>query len=267
MQRLPFSWVNLVGDCISRNVTLCWPKEQVRALLPVGLELGEQSLTPPNTHPVCMFFNDALRVHLTIPNLLPNMTYHEHVLGIPYVYTNKAAPLSNHYGPYFFMPRLLLNDYWAWLGGRLLWGYQKVLAKASVTANNYQMMNEKGQPLVSLDFRADGEYQDVWSMPNFEPVRQMLDQVMLSQLPLGTGPLSVVTRFDKQWSVAKIRPISTVVRVEQAYYPGMPCGRFPAEGRMVGLNQTPLGSYEILSPWRLTIPYPGMFVSPLENNR
>ena len=97
----PYSAVNLVGDGIMRVVTIALPRAQVLDLLPHGLELGPQDLTAPGEHPVIFHFQEMLRAHMTIPSLLPNLTYHEQVVGIPFTHVTPglsgpaAAPSSS----------------------------------------------------------------------------------------------------------------------------------------------------------------------------
>ena len=43
----PFNVVNLYGSGCLRGVTVAMPTAQVQRLLPKGLELGPQSVTPP----------------------------------------------------------------------------------------------------------------------------------------------------------------------------------------------------------------------------
>ncbi len=78
----PFAMFNLHGDATMRIVTLVFPSDDVRRLLPVGLDLGAQGVTPPGTHPVILFFMDVFRAEMSFPTLLPNMTYHEHSIGV-----------------------------------------------------------------------------------------------------------------------------------------------------------------------------------------
>ncbi|MCK6590580.1 MAG: acetoacetate decarboxylase family protein, partial [Polyangiaceae bacterium] len=133
----PYNEIRLVADSIQRCVTLIWPTEVVERLLPVGMRLGEQCLTPPGTHPVNLFFHDMIRVHMNTPTLLPHMTYNEHVVGIPFVYTTRNWLNWVSSGPFYYMPILLLDDVFAMSGGRLWWGFPKSPARFRTTRDSY----------------------------------------------------------------------------------------------------------------------------------
>src|SRR4051812_44491898 len=117
----PFNVVNLHGQGTMRGVTLSLPTYAVRNLLPAGLELGPQNVTPAGTHPVVMFYQDLFRGQMSIPTLLPSLTYFEHTVGIPYSYMSRDSITPGHPGPYYFMPRLLLNNILATIGGVFFW--------------------------------------------------------------------------------------------------------------------------------------------------
>lgn len=262
---LPFAWINLVDECLARVVTVAWPTELVQGLLPYGTVLGPQDLTPPGTHPVILLFYEIFRLHMTIPAILPNMTYREHIVGVPYVMVQNGDGWKRDAGPFFFMPRLLLSNFWATLGGVLYWGYAKRVADISLTEDCFAVKNLAGAPLVSLDFAAYSTPQPIEQFPYFAPIRACLDQPLLTQMPLGEGPVIVCTRYDRQWSTAALRPMSGAVTIEQAYLPGLPCGRFPGNGFSVGIDESSLGSFELLAHCRQSLPYPWSMHRRLQN--
>jgi len=253
----PYSYVSLNGHGTMRGLTLALPSEQVRQLLPYGLELGAQDVTPAGTHPVVVYFHDMFRAHMSIPSLLPSLTYHEHSLGVPFAYVTQRGQLSaTSPGPYYFMPRLHLDSFLATLGGIAYWGYAKRMASFLVDANNYTVSSSRGTPITSLQFQAKGEFRPVEEFPLFAPIRKMLDQPLISMLPAALGPFFVCSNFDKQWSAATMRPMQTQMQIDEAYVPGLLPGAYPAEGLSPGIDQIALGSYELRAPWRVSMPYP-----------
>ena len=66
----PFNAINLSGEGAMRGVTLALPVERVRNMLPAGLELGAQNVTPEGTHPVILFFHDFFRAQRSIPGMI-----------------------------------------------------------------------------------------------------------------------------------------------------------------------------------------------------
>ena len=253
----PYDDIRVIGDGVMRGVTLVLPTPTVRELLPWGLELGPQSLTPPGTHPVVLFFHDLFRAHMNIPTLLPNMTYREQVIGIPYshVTTDWAGPS----GPFFFMPRLWLDNVLATFGGLLQWGFAKKLARFTVTAERYAVTDEAERPLISLDFERVGEPLPVAHFPHFEAIRSLIDQPLVSALPAAMGPFYVCSDFAKNWRTAKLRPLRTAVTIDRAFVTGLPCGRFPEEDLHPGIDESPFGGYELHTQWSQSLIYPCAF--------
>lgn len=249
----PYSNVRLQGDSHTRGVTLVLPTDRVRALLPHGLELGAQSFTPPGTHPVVMLFHEMYRAHMSIPTLLPNMTYREHSIGVPFAYIARGWIDSMSSGPYYFMPKLHLDDFWATLGGLVYWGLPKNLARFSIHESGYEVMERDGRPITSISVTAaHGDFMRAQEHENFAPIRDVLNQPIISMMPVAMGPFFVVCHFDKDWSRADLRSIETCMHIDRAYVPGLPTGSFQAPG----LDQHVLGSYEYRAPWRMSLPYP-----------
>lgn len=257
----PFSLINLNGNGTMRGVTLALPSDRVRDLLPAGLELGPQTVSPPGTHPVILFFHDMFRAQMSIPTLLPNMTYREHSIGVPFSYITPGGLTPGHPGPYYFMPRLYLDNFNATLGGLLFWGFPKVMGSFLVTADRYTITDLSGERLTSLAWYNDAAkgHKPIAAYPHFEPVRQMLSQPIISMMPASLGPFFILSDFDKKWDVATVRPLRTALEVDVEYVPGYAGGRYPAQGWSPGIDESVLGSYELRAPWRLSLPYPPLF--------
>lgn len=254
----PLSYINLVGNGIFRGATLVMPSDYVRNLLPWGLDLAPQDLTPPGTHPISFFFQEMVRAHMTIPTLLPNMTYHEQIVGVPFVNVTRGYP-GGPYGPFFFMPNLFLDNFLATLGGRVWWGLAKQMAKMEVTENRWACTDESGNPLISLDFDVTGDYVPVPTVENFIPYCRpntgIMVQPLVSMLPGGVGMFPICSDFDKKWDEAVIRPLETQITINRAFVPGLPTGTFPAGQKAPGIDVSVLGSFQVLAHWRMTLPY------------
>ncbi len=250
----PYNDVRLIGDGVMRGATLVLPTQSVQDLLPHGLTLGPQTLTPPGTHPVVLFFHDLFRAHMSIPTLLPSMTYREQVVGIPFAHVTRA--FTGPSGPFFFMPRLWLDNFLATAGGLLWWGFAKKLARITVTADRYSVATESGHPLIALDFEQVGEPLPLSHFPHFEPLRELMDQPLVSQLPAAMGPLFACSDFAKNWRTARVRPLRTAVQIDTAFVTGLPCGRFPETDLHPGIDESPFGGYEIHTQWSQGLIYP-----------
>ncbi len=254
----PFNIINLNGDGTIRGMTIVLPVDRVRDFLPAGLELAEQDVTPKGTHPIIVHFNDMFRAQMSIPTLLPNMTYHEHIFAVPYVNISRGSITPGRPGPYFFMTKLFLDSFWATLGGLVFWGFAKEMASFQITGERYSITSLTGPRITSLEWKVDEKHghKPVAEYPHFAPVREMLSQPVISMIPASMGPFFILSDFDKDWDVATVRPLRTALDVDVAYVPGYECGRYPDTGWSPGIDQSVLGSYEVRAPWRLSLPYP-----------
>ncbi len=255
----PYGYLSLNGDGIMRGITLALPRHEVEGLLPYGLTLGEQRVTPDGTHPVIVLFNEMLRAHMSVPTGLPSLSYHEHSLGVPHCYLSGSARMFaglTRGGPFYFQPRLHLDNFLATLGGTLFWGFDKVMASFTLTESAYSVTSDRGDQITVLDHHSSGEFVSIDAVRNFDPIRRMHDQPIVSMLPMGMGPFFVCSNFAKNWRHGRIRPLRTVTHVKEAYVPGLGTGTFPREGEAPGIDQDVLGSYEMRVPWRLSMPYP-----------
>jgi hypothetical protein len=252
----PFNVIHLSGMGTMRYVTLALPRDSVRNLLPNGLELGPQTMTPPGTHPVLLGFHEMFRLHASIPSLLPSMTYHEHSVGIPYCFVTQNQITPRTPGPYYFMPILLLDNVWAALGGLLFWGYAKQLAAFSVDQRRFSISRIGGEPVLSTSYESVGDARPIAHYPHFELQRQAISQPLISMVPLSVGPFFVVAGFPKKWDVATLRPLETVTEVFTDYVVGLSSGRYPSTGRSQGIDASVMGAYELRAPFQVGSPYP-----------
>ena len=252
----PYDYVSLDGFGIMRGVTLALPSGQVSGVLPPGVVLGAQSVTPPGTHPVIVLFNRILGAHMSVPTLLPSLTYHELSVGVPFCYVTGTDTVRPGQGPFYFQPRLYLDSVLATAGGVFYWGFAKSMASFEVSEDAYVVRSTEGEVLSTLEVQSRGAFRCIADMPAFGAVRRMHDQPLLSTLPLGMGPLPVCSSFDKNWDAGTIAPLETVARIGDALVPGLHVGRVPASGFSTGIDGSVLGAYEMRLPWRLSMPYP-----------
>jgi hypothetical protein len=229
-----------IGDGITRGVALALPSSIVRAFLPAGLDLGEQRVTPPGTHPLVFLFHSFSHCQFSFPTLLPSMNFHEQTVGVPFTFVRSV-------GPYYFMPKLYLDDRWVLMVGRTWWGFDKELAIVNADDAQYTVTSLAGRPLVSLAGSSGDEYRAIALYPEFEPVRQMLSQPLISESRLAAGPSFTLTDFDRRWNLARVRPLRAVLDVGSSYLRGLDAGHYPS---------SELGSFELSAPWWLSFPYP-----------
>lgn len=253
--------VYLGGTAVMRNATVAWPADVVEDMLAPGLRLGLQWLTPDGQHPVHFFFYEIFDAQMSVPTLVPSLTYRELVVAIPHCHHARSGR-----GPFVFMPRLLLDDPLAILGGNMFWGFAKREAEIHVDDGRYCVHDDRGRRLVSLEFEPAGRFRDPQSFDGFGPMRRALDQPLISQYPPGRGPMFLRSDFEREWSTAQMRPLETVLRVHAPVLPGMPRGRVPEAGATPGAHLDVLGSYELRTRWRQRLAAP-LDLSPMRRRR
>lgn len=253
----PCSPIKLIGHWTIRVVNVVLPTEHVRAMLPFGLELGPQSLTEPGYHLVRFYFGFPVHAAMALSPRVMTMDYCEQVLGVPYVRRTTDLYAGGATGPYYYMPRLWLNNPLAISGGLLWWGMEKRPALIEPTVEQsrgryrVRSLADGHHPIIEAEWEVAGEFQPVADVPNFAPQRRMMDQPLVMQGFASLGPLLVGSSFTMTWGTAQVRPIRAKVQVHEAYVPGLPAGTFDN----VPLADSPLGSFELQTPWELALPY------------
>lgn len=239
--------VKLLGSWTIRVVTLVLSSQRVQAMLPAGLVLGPQDHTPPGTHPVRLYFASPMAGRMTMwpPGVLGMDDYREHVIGIPFVH-RCSSPLPGPWmGPFYFMPRILLDNWGSALGGNMFWAFEKELAQIDREPGFYRVRNlYDRRPLVDIGWQPNGPWQPARSAPNFGPSIDIMDQPLVFRT-LWTA------NFTMHWSTAMVRSIRSRLEVHEPYVPHMPPGRFDSSGLRGSIN----GSYELRISWATSMPY------------
>jgi hypothetical protein len=254
--RAPYPF-GFIGDGLTRCVVLAVPAWKVRSLLPANLEICEQNVTPKGTHPLVLLFHVFAHCQFSFPTFLPPMEFNEQTLGVPFTGIPGGARGPEQPGPFYFMPKLYLDHVFVWMIGRAYWGFDKEMAIVNVNQSSYSVTSAAGRPLASLVWRDGGSEPrvPVDSCPEFEPIRQMLTQPLISLLPAALGPFFKLTDFDRNWNLATIRQIDTVLDIDPFYLPGFEGGHFATSGELAETLPRPLVSYELSAPWWLSYPY------------
>jgi hypothetical protein len=250
----PFGFI---GDGLTRCAVLALPAWKVRGFLPASLELRDQDVTPSGTHPVVLLFHSFTHCQFSFPTFLPPMNFYELTFGIPFTWIRASSVVPGGSGPYYFMPKVYLNDLWVWMIGRMHWGFDKEMAVVSVTETHYTVTSLAGRCLASLAWN-DGEGEArpaVEGYDEFEPIRQMLSQPLISLSPAARGPFLTLTDFDRSWNLATVRPIRSVLELDPFYLPGFEGGRYATSGDSAEMLPRLLGSYELSAQWWLSFPY------------
>ncbi|HXX66660.1 MAG TPA: hypothetical protein VEK07_05745 [Polyangiaceae bacterium] len=258
----PIACPRLVGTWTVQSVTLMLARDEVKWMLPEGLELGSAKATEPGKHPVILYFGSMFGARLSVGPFPPTTNYLEHVVGVPYVFYKRGRGKRCGYrGPFYYMPQLFLDDLLFTVVGVLVWGFNKARAnfmretQRSMEASDHSYTvssRQSNQKLVELNWHADGPKARVENNKAFELQRQIMNHPVISRQPLAIGPFFSCSNYDKTWSEAEVRPIQTQTSIHCLYVPGLA----PADYNGAGITEAnPFGSFELQTRWSLTFPY------------
>lgn len=228
----------------ARGVVVPFKSEQVRAMVQRGLDLAPQSLTPAGTHPVTVLFGRHTDVR---PNILPirGASYREFLLAVPYLRRLSGGVPA---GPVVAtMPRLYLNS-WLFVVLGWMYAYPKWRARIEDDASRYRVRSLIWKrPRLDAGFAAYGPTGPVTEFPHFAPLAPIFSQPFAQKFSL-TPWICSLMQFDLDR--ARVRAVRGSFKIESAFLPGLPVGRFEFEG----IDKTPLGGFHIEVPWRLSLP-------------
>jgi hypothetical protein len=193
------------------------------------------------------------------------MSFHEQTLGIPFVCVS-AAPGLPAAGPYYFMPKLYLDDRWNLFIGRNFWGFNKELARVRVNAGSYTVTSMTGRRLAGLTWSVSGDEPRpaIGGYEQFESVRKMLSQTPLSFSPAAVGPIPTLTDFDRSWNLGTVRRLRAVLDIDAAYCPRFSGGHYETADETGQASGWPALAFEVSAQWWLSYPYllPGAMTGP-----
>lgn len=231
------------------------PRDNVRAMLPPGLKLGQQDITLESTHPVLLAFGQHRHARLTeFQFLFDNVTYLESSISIPFVQFAGEEQQKSSAENFLYIPRLYLNNYRAIFGGDLFWGFTKELGNINPGNQFYQTYQVNSyifdKPITSLNFEVMGNYGKTSDFSNFSIVQVMMNQPLIMKTILGFGPY-VQANYIWNFNEAIIRPIKAQVNIFQQYLPGLkPDIKYSVEG----IDRVELGAFQMVNPWVLQLP-------------
>ena len=249
------------GTIDTRVTVLVLPAEQVRRLLPSGLELAPQPVVPSGWHPVYV-----LSSHDNFSAWFGDMDYEEMMIAVPYVQISE--PYGRYPGPYIYMPRLYLNAAVPRELGVHLYGWEKQAATITSTtagAETKYVVTAEGAtaPTVTGTFReiAGLGPQPPRAYANFTIVRQLFEQPTISQALHVAFP-DAFTRFAGPFFATTVlyqvdQPGTTVQAIEAELVVGeslTPPGIPPGTYRTPGLDTAQLGSFRLQCKQFVTLP-------------
>jgi len=258
-QKLPMSHITKMVGSYDATLGVCaLPVDQVRAMLPPDLELAEQQLTPPSTHPVVFGFGRHEHVHFTHLEFLWNQGYLEQFTGVPFVRLKPGRGREPNRANFYFLPRLFLDKLTPVVGGVLWWGFPKRLSRISVDDRRYRVRSLlKQDDLISLDIASRSEPGRFGEFPYLAPIAETISQPLIGKTLADFGPW-VGSTFDWRWHAAEIWSVDATIQIRQPYLPGLE----PATYQLSGIGDAPLGAFGVRTNWELSLPYSPSKVAP-----
>ena len=244
-----------VGTLDSHVVVLSLPIEVVRDLLPSGLELAPQIVTPTGKHPVFVLLSTD---HFEA--WFGNMDYHELMIGVPYTQlSDRSAP---NRGPFIYMPRLYLDDPVPRRLGNLLYGFEKLEADIRCSATTYEVTDAAGRTLARAEMQDLGTPAAPADFAGFEQVRQLFEQPTVSQALRIVDPNAFYAKDDEgpflcttiQYAFgdpkATLQPARIKLDITGALTPSGLEGTYVREG----IDTQELGSFRVFVPQVVSLP-------------
>jgi uncharacterized protein with NAD-binding domain and iron-sulfur cluster len=236
----------------------------VQAILPPGMTLHPQALTPEGTHPVAILANQQIGVRMSIlPKLLGYRNYYEAIIAVNFV------QVEGHPGCFSYLPNLYLTNRGAQLAGVWLYGYNKRMGQLAMGNADYAVRAPDATPIWSARYQQKGFARPLSDSPEAGLVQSICDQVVVSR---GKWSRWQFSSFDFNLGSAAIAPVSAEISIEDQDLADLPPGAMTARPlAMPGdgtLPHTGLpGAFRIRTSWTLSNPFDSRRIARLEGQR
>jgi hypothetical protein len=245
-----------VGDYDACVMIFPVPLADVAGLLPAGLQLASQSITPTGQHPVLLYVGQQRQVrNVSVPSVLCPllrpfglcMYFLEAAIAIPYV--QKTSDLSA--SPKFCSVKLYLNKslpiYLGWLCG-----FPKELGQLTAIGNSYDVQTMSSDPLLQITYTPESPFRSISSFSNFAALRPMFEQVHIGRLfSLGVPLLEtfVCCDIDLKLTSARAQSVTISGALTSTFSTFLPSGF-----SLPGIKTDALGAFRLQTTWELTPP-------------
>lgn len=224
----------------------------LQAVLPEGMSLHPQTLTPEGTHPVSILCNRQMGVRASVmPGFLAYPNYYEAIVAI------NCVRVDGHEGMFSYLPNLYLNSRLPQLTGVWLYGYNKRMGRLSMGQDRYSVCDQSGVPIY------DGRYdQRDFARPlsHFPAAGQV--QALAGQTVVTRGKFSrwQFSSFDFNLSSAYVAGVRARVNVHDAALADLPKGAMQADpirmdGHSTRADLRLPGAFRIWTSWTLSNPF------------
>jgi uncharacterized protein with NAD-binding domain and iron-sulfur cluster len=236
----------------------------LQSILPPGMTLAPQALTPEGTHPVAILANQQIGVRMSIlPKFLGYRNYYEAIIAVNFV------QVEGHPGTFSYLPNLYLTNRGAQLMGVWCYGYNKRMGQLAMGNADYSVRDPQGTPIWSSRYQQRGFARPLSDSPDGGLVQSICNQVVVTQGKFSKWQFSA---FDFNLGSAAIAPVSAEVDIWNPTLANLPEGQLTARpltmpgdaGRTApGLP----GAFRIRTSWTLSNPFDSRRIARLEGAR
>jgi uncharacterized protein with NAD-binding domain and iron-sulfur cluster len=236
----------------------------LQAILPPGMTLHPQDLTPKGTHPVTILANRQLGVRASaLPGFLGFRPYFEAIISVA------SVQVDGHPGVFNYLPNLYLSNRAAQLSGRWFYGFDKRMGRLAMGNADYSVATPDGSPVWSARYQARGFAGSLMDSPDAGRVQTLCDQVIVTQGKLSRWQFS---SFDFSLGTAEITPVAAEITIEDSALAELPAGRMSAPPLAVSGGATRHGhglpgAFRIRTSWTLSNPLDSRRIARLEAAR
>lgn len=225
-------------------LALPMPAEHLEQLLPAGVELAPQRLTPSGTHPLLVALARHTGVHLgPRAQAQGELGWDECRLDVPWVRRslgprNRPGLLRDR--PMNISLRQHVNHVLTAVAG-MVWGGDRQVSRVDLGDGHAEVRHLlRDRPSLTADLRSEGPLLP-WAEVEVDPaLREAL------QMPwLVRGATGELQRYSHHWDVASasLRPTSGRAVIEEGLLDGLPLGPF-----------VPAGAVELSGQWSIGLP-------------
>lgn len=236
----------------------------LQAILPPGMTLHPQALTPEGTHPVAILANQQIGVRMSIlPKFLGYRNYYEAIIAVNFV------QVEGHPGVFSYLPNLYLTNLGAQLMGVWCYGYNKRMGKLAMGNAEYTVADPANTPIWSARYQQKGFARPLGDSPDAGLVQSICDQVVVSQGKFSRWHFS---SFDFNLGSAAIAPVSAEIGIQNTQLANLPAGPMTARPLVMpgdaARPHTGLpGAFRIRTSWTLSNPFDSGRIARLEAAR
>lgn len=236
----------------------------LQRVLPKGMRLHPQALTPEGTHPVAILANQQIGVRMSIlPRLLGFRNYFEAIIAINHV------QVDGHDGVFSYLPNLYLTNRGAQLAGVWLYGYNKRMGRLAMGNDSYSVADPAGKPVWSARYQQRDFARPLLSSPECAVVQSLSEQVVVTEGKFSRWQFS---SFDFNLTSAYVAGVSAQIDVVDPALADLPAGRMTARplarpGEPLERSNGLPGAFRIWTSWTLSNPLDSRRIARLESQR